>query len=167
MSGHKVTKSKAPFSRAEARVKRAFVCRRSVSRVLYLCGHLSREPVNPGSSSGLPGEYASSVNPSCQTLLPMGFTRPVCLHTAGALLPHHFTFTERTLRFPRLCIFCGTIRRVAPPGRYPASLLYEARTFLSDPCGPQRPPDLLRSYATTLLTGRQMPAPSHKCSASG
>src|SRR5207248_7665136 len=44
----------------------------------------------------------------------------------------------------RLCVFCATFRRVAPPGRYPASCPVEPG--LSSPgIHPERPPDPLRS----------------------
>ncbi len=77
---------------------------------LWETGYPIPHAVNPK------GPRAAST-PSVLTLLPMGFTRPMCLHTAGALLPHHFTVAALL----RLCHFCGTFRRVAPPGRYPAS----------------------------------------------
>src|SRR3972149_12192631 len=49
-------------------------------------------------------------------LLRVGFARPASHPAAGALLPHHFTLTR-----PRRAVcFCGTFRRVTPPGRYPA-----------------------------------------------
>ena len=71
----------------------------------------------PAPLAVFPEESASRLIPLTLTLLPMGFTRPTCLHAAGALLPHHFTVADRN----RLCHFCGTFRRVTPPGRYPAS----------------------------------------------
>ena len=49
----------------------------------------------------------------------------ICHHTCGKLLPHLFTLT-----FYKAVIFCCTFLKVSLTGRYPASLLYGARTFL-------------------------------------
>ena len=49
----------------------------------------------------------------------------VCHHTSGKLLPHLFTLTSY-----EAVIFCCTFLKVSLTGRYPASLLYGARTFL-------------------------------------
>ncbi len=65
-------------------------CRRSISRVLSRAAISLRKRL-PASFSSLPGGSASRVNASCQTLLPMGFARPMRLRTAGALLTRHFT----------------------------------------------------------------------------
>ena len=65
-------------------------CRRSISRVLSRAAISLRKRL-PDSFSSLPGGSASRVNASCQTLLPMGFARPMRLRTAGALLTRHFT----------------------------------------------------------------------------
>ena len=48
-----------------------------------------------------------------------------CHHTCGKLLPHLFTLT-----FYKAVIFCCTFLKVSLTGRYPASLLCGARTFL-------------------------------------
>jgi len=40
-----------------------------------------------------------------------------CYQQRGALLPHHFTLTNRSADRWRY-IFCGTFRRLAPPRRY-------------------------------------------------
>ena len=48
----------------------------------------------PGPSSGHSRRVAGRVNPSCFALLPMGLARPLCYHSAGALLPRHFTFAR-------------------------------------------------------------------------
>jgi len=57
----------------------------------------------PAASGGQPGaDAASGQRWSPQGLAPYsallraGFGQPVCLHTAGALLPHHFTLAHRT-----------------------------------------------------------------------
>ena len=57
-------------------------------------------------------------------LLRMGFAQPTGHPAAGELLPHHFTltFTPKIKIFGEKAVcFCGTFRRVTPPGRYPAS----------------------------------------------
>jgi hypothetical protein len=80
---------------------------------------------NPKIMAGLPKS-------SYLVLLPMGFTRPIGYPIAGELLPHHFTLTTMW-RYS----FCGTFRRVSPPGNYPAPRPCEARTFLkkkNSPC---------------------------------
>jgi len=62
-------------------------------------------------------------------LLRAGFCQPVCHHTAGALLPHHFTLACLTAGGMFLCHF--------PSGRpawaLPSALPYGARTFLDRP----------------------------------
>src|SRR5688572_8633690 len=45
-----------------------------------------------------------------------GLACHTCCQLRGGLLPHLFTLT----RFPKRYVFCATIRRVAPPGYYPA-----------------------------------------------
>lgn len=66
-------------------------------------------------------------------LLRMGFTRPVCYHTAGELLPHHFNLTtQRKIARSAEC-FCCTFPTVTCAGRYPAFLPCGARTFLIHP----------------------------------
>ena len=70
-------------------------------------------------------------------LLRMGFTRPVCYHTAGELLPHHFNLTtQRKIARSAEC-FCCTFPIVTYAGRYPASLPCGARTFLIDLLDPR------------------------------
>ena len=82
--------------------------------------HLGRRL--PGASSGLTRgtESEQLLNAEafgpCSTLLRAGFTRPAGHPAAGGLLPHHFTVAP----LPRLCLFCGTLLRVTPTGRYPA-----------------------------------------------
>src|SRR5690606_32568227 len=63
-------------------------------------------------------------------LLPVGFAMP-------SVLPHPRCALTAPFR-PYLClqaghrrfVFCCTVHRVAPSGRYPAPCLHEARTFL-------------------------------------
>lgn len=62
-----------------------------------------------------------------------GLPCKTCYQASGGLLPHPFTLTcDQRRRFA----FCCAIRRVAPPGRYPAPFLCGVRTFL-DPEGPR------------------------------
>ena len=56
----------------------------------------------------------------------------------GALLPHHFTL----IRLRRTVCFCGTFRRVAPPGSYPAPCPVELGRSSPRRVG-ERPPGLL------------------------
>ena len=51
----------------------------------------------------------------------------ICHHISGRLLPCLFTLT---INFIIAVIFCCTFLKVALTGRYPASLLYGAQTFL-------------------------------------
>ena len=53
------------------------------------------------------------------------YTDPICHHISGELLPHLFILTSK-----EAVIFCCTFLKVSLTGRYPASLLYGARTFL-------------------------------------
>lgn len=99
-------------------------------------------PVEPCFQWGLPGRRVStSPVRSYRTISPF----------RGIAGVEHSTFefsqmpnARHPIPFP-LCNFCGAFRRVTPPGRYPASLLYEARTFLCKKCehSLQRPPDRL------------------------
>ncbi len=68
-----------------------------VSRILCLCDHLSGKPVarllvrhNGTRQRSAWGVRAERLKPCSPALLPMGFTRRICLQTPGALLPHHF-----------------------------------------------------------------------------
>jgi hypothetical protein len=65
-------------------------------------------------------------------LLPVGFTVPPALPPARCALtaPFHPCRGNHATRRGGL-LFCGTIPRLAPAGRYPAPLVHGARTFLS------------------------------------
>ena len=71
--------------------------------------HLGRQL--PAASSDLPGSEADHPMLPYLVLLRVGFARPPRLRDAGALLPHHFTLTPEGA----VC-FCGTFRRLTPPG---------------------------------------------------
>ncbi len=64
---------------------------------------------------------------------------------AGRLLPCHFTLTSGE---PEAYCFCGPIRRIAPPGRYPApcSMEFGLSSDGSKPSAAARPPWASVSY---------------------
>ena len=116
---------------------------RPVSRVL--CpdlsrggGHLSSPDVTIGLKRPTRGTGRASLCPPIRSCSRWGFPQPAGHPAAGELLPHHFTLTP-------ICIgavcFCGTFRRLAPPGRYPAPCPVELG--LSSPMLSGRPPGLL------------------------
>ena len=83
----------------------------------------------PTGSSDLPGEGASNSIFPLFGLAPGGvYLADRVAPATGELLPHRFTLTSR--RVQRRSTLCCTFRRIAPPGSYPAPLLYGARTFL-------------------------------------
>src|SRR2546423_1754119 len=72
----------------------------------------------PGDSSDLTrGPAEPAVSSSYSVLLRVGFTEPAGLPAAGGLLPAPFHLRRACAR---LCLFCGTLLRVTPTGRYPA-----------------------------------------------
>ena len=92
----------------------------AISRVLSrTIIHLGRP--SPAASSNLPGSPLGTggvaVKPRTPLfgLAPGGVYRAAnCYQSRGALLPHHFTLTNRGWRY----IFCGTFHRLTPPRRY-------------------------------------------------
>ena len=113
----------------------------SISRILSRLGlrlnrddHFSGTPVTPhfvqptrGPAVGTTVEERHRcplLLSSYLALLRVGFAEPAGHPAAGELLPHRFTLTpprRRSLRRGhRRFVFCGTVPRVAPPGRYPA-----------------------------------------------
>lgn len=113
--------------------------RRSISRVLCLCGHLSGTVIAHGLKR-LTRRVRGPHHPLLSSLAPDGVWQADqspgrrCALTA----PFH---RYREACAARLCVFCATFRRVTPPGRYPASCPVEPG--LSSPAWPERPPDLL------------------------
>ena len=77
-------------------------------------------------SSRLLGTVGQTMR-SSTALLRIEFTAPQCLHEASALLPHFFTMTSRR----EATSLCCTCPGVTPGGRYPLSLPFGARTFLT------------------------------------
>ena len=89
-----------------------FPCR-PVSRVLYMT-IIYLDVISLKRSSRLlrPADHGYHLS---TTLLRMGFTRPVCLHTAGELLPRLFILT-----LAGGFLFCCTFLKVAFTGNCPA-----------------------------------------------
>ncbi len=91
---------------------------RARAAVIYLGRRL------PAASCGLPGgrgrraaSRRSARLPSCLALLPVGFAWPDL--SPGPPVVSYTTFSPLPTRRSAVC-FCGTVRRVAPPGCYPA-----------------------------------------------
>jgi len=97
----------------------------------------------PSASSGQPGADTASGQHRPPhggfalylALLRAGFGQPVCLHTAGALLPHHFTLGRLVAAGMFLCHFPSG----HPAWELPSALPCGARTFLSRPPEGGRP----------------------------
>ena len=90
-------------------------------------------------------------------LLRMGFTRQLCLHSPGELLPHHFNLTT-ALPVSAEC-FCCTFPMVTHGGCYPSSLPYGARTFLiPEGTRPSGLPLYLTIYLTAIHSISTMPS---------
>jgi len=99
---------------------------RILSRVIIPLG-----PLLPAASCCLPESFPPGGAERREPRLPLLFgiapdgvcrAGPVA-RNRGGLLPHRFTLTRREGgRF----VFCGTFRRVAPPGCYPASRSVES-----------------------------------------
>ena len=101
--------------------------RRLAARSRATAIHL--RPPLPMASSGLPAGSGGPPSNACAAaqrtgrpsdLAPGGVYRaaPVT-RGAGALLPHRFTLTGADSRRRRRSVFCGTVPRVTPGGRYP------------------------------------------------
>lgn len=121
---------------------------RAISRVLYWTIIYLDLPLLTSSSDLPSGRQRATAFSPCLVLLRMGFTRPVCLHTAGELLPHHFNLTT-ALPVSAEC-FCCTFPIVTYAGRYPASLPCGARTFLIRRRGRTRPSALPENKAIII-----------------
>jgi hypothetical protein len=125
-----------------------YFVRRSISRVLYLYGHLSAKPVARllmRSTRRVGGQ----LQPLLSDLAPDGVYQADMSPYRRCALTAPFHRCRK-----RLCHFCGTFRRVAPPGRYPASCpaepgLSSARHLTAA----QRPPNPLTDNSTTERKG--------------
>ena len=101
----------------------------SVSRVLSWTTIYLALPL-PAGSSHLPRTTGPVLCPPT-VLLRIEFTASTCLHATSELLPHFSTLTDCSAVY-----FCCTCPRVTPGGRYPLSLPYGARTFLTHRLSP-------------------------------
>ena len=121
---------------------------RPISRVLSRTViHLG--PPSPTASSDLPESTAGHGIAFLFGLAPGGvYLAAACYHLRGALLPHHFTLTPITGRYP----FCCTFRGLAPPRRYLAPC--PAEPGLSSPGRtPARLPGWLRDVFSGIQEG--------------
>ena len=114
-----------------------------VSRILSAFASLARRygetiiPLGPAllaGSSDLPGDFGRAIlsrrtrsrSRGTAGRLPIwpcsvrGFACHRLYSRRGALLPHLFTIACSRCRERQLCVFCATVLRVAPTGRYPA-----------------------------------------------
>ena len=109
-----------------------------VSRRCRDGGHLSSPDVAVGVKRPTRGRGPGVPLSPYLVLLRVGFAQPPGLPDAGELLPRLFTLIPTSSgRYG----FCGTFRRVTPPGCYPAPC--PAEFGLSSPIGSGRPPGLL------------------------
>ena len=103
-----------------------------VSRVLLKTTIYLDLPLPAGSSHLLRTAGPAMCPPT--VLLRIEFTASTCLHATSELLPHFSTLTGRH-GLPAVYLCC-TCPRVTPGGRYPLSLPYGARTFLTHRLSP-------------------------------
>jgi len=98
----------------------------------------------PSASSGCTRRLSGRTSPPpYSALLPMGFTLPATLLPLRCALTAPFHPCPHSAMPNRWrCVFCGTFRRVAPPGRYPASCPVEPR-LSSPPRWVRQPPGWL------------------------
>ena len=91
---------------------------RPVSRVLSRTViHLRR--LSPDACSDLPGSRADhTLRSSIWSCSGWGLPCRHCCQRRGALLPHLFILAGSRERKRRRFVFCGTVRRLAPPRRY-------------------------------------------------
>ena len=114
------------------RIRWLFFMSGPVSRVLLKTTIYLDLPLPAGSSHLLRTAGPAICPPT--VLLRIEFTASTCLHAMSELLPHFSTLTGRG-RLPAVYLCC-TCPRVTPGGRYPLSLPYGARTFLTHRLSP-------------------------------
>jgi hypothetical protein len=132
-------------ARRGRRNKPSSVPRRAAARTISLGRPL------PTASCSLPGTARiaphGAGSPSSPIWPCSGWGLPchACPQARGALLPHPFTLTCAVEDGHRRFAFCGTFRRLATPGRYPAPCPAElglSSTRDQSPCrGPHSPPE--------------------------
>ena len=105
----------------------------------------------PSGSSDQPGDWPGTICPSIWSCSGRGF--PSRLVTQP-LVSSYLTISP-LLFIQRAVCFCGTFRRVTPPGCYPAPCLVELGLSSPTPSEPERSPGLLGSSPT--LHRRQKP----------
>ena len=139
---------KAPPQRPVSRILSAFV-----APALRPCDGVTTIPLDPAlltGSSSLPGDVGRAVlfgvtarvprqPPSAPylALLRAGFCLPSALQQTRCALTapfHHAGLLARGPRTAQLCVFCATVLRVTPTGRYPAHC--PAEFGLSSPPSP-------------------------------
>jgi len=98
-------------------------------------------PLLPATSCGLPGARTGGTPCSCLTLLRVGFTEPP--QSPAVLVVSYTTVSPLpAAKRHRRSVLCGTIRRVAPPGCYPALFPVESGLSSRNPKEPRgRPAD--------------------------
>jgi len=104
-----------------------------VSRVLFKTTIYLDQKLLSGSSRLL--RTTGPVICSPTALLRIEFTASSCLHEMGELLPRLSTLTV-SAQAGAAVYLCCTCPRVTPGGRYPLSLPYGARTFLTHRLSP-------------------------------
>ena len=147
--------------------RRGRASRGPVSRILYLACEAAAIYLVPPLPEGIVrptrGRTAGRCPPRWEeslylALLRVGFASiPACAGTWCALTaPFHACLSLASPRGHRRYRLCGTFRRIAAPGRYPAP--YPAESGLSSPATPERPPGPLDS-TSIRLRGRPHPPP--------
>ena len=141
--------------------------RRLAARSRATAIHL--RPPLPVASSGLPAGSGGPPSNACAAaqrtgrpsdLAPGGVYRaaPVT-RGAGALLPHRFTLTGADSRRRRRSVFCGTVPRVTPGGRYPPPCPVEPGRSSAAPVAGHRRGRPAGSSAVTASVRRGSRAP--------
>jgi hypothetical protein len=111
----------------------------------------------PTPSSGLPGSSGGQPsNAACLALLRVGFTEP--LRSPGALVVSYTTVSPLPTRLAtdRRSVFCGTVPRVTPGGRYPPPCPVESGLSSA-----RRSPDPTRPPVQLIRTEHPTAPPPH------
>ena len=114
------------------------VCRRGDTVAIHLALPLPEASCGQPEGRGPGAHPRLSEGPPIRPCSGWGLPEPYCHQHDGALLPHHCTLTPQR----RAVCFCGTFRRLAAPGSYPAPCPKEPG-LSSPPQAKGRPPGLL------------------------